>query len=169
MASASCWEKPDAFSFVGLTPAVKNVVYAKKVVILSECSESRDLRISLPFAVNSVPRSLDSLCSLGMTAFLDAFALCVDRQSLGRTGRGAQRMFVDCPEFVTYWPRALPAKQQFNGLRNSVGKVIPRKCRAIAAAQSNPRGCVPENPGNRACPSAEDGRCTGSRPEQRKF
>ena len=38
-------------------------------VILSERSESKDLRISFPFAVNLVPSSLDALRLLGMTAF----------------------------------------------------------------------------------------------------
>ena len=37
----------------------KIVVYTKKAVIPSERSESRDLRISLRFRVNSVPRSFD--------------------------------------------------------------------------------------------------------------
>ena len=31
----------------------------------------------------------------------------------GSTGRGAQKLWVDCPRFVTHWPRGLPAKFQF--------------------------------------------------------
>ena len=54
---------------------MKNQVFAaqpqanRNRVILSERSESKDLRISFPFAVNLVPGSLDALRLLGMTAF----------------------------------------------------------------------------------------------------
>ena len=38
-------------------------------VILSKRSASKDLRTEFSLAVNEMPRSLDSLRSLGMTAF----------------------------------------------------------------------------------------------------
>ena len=47
---------------------------------------------------------------------------------LSGIGRGAQRMLVHYPGFVTHWPRALPAKHQFTVFQFGVGEGVHGGC-----------------------------------------